>query len=203
MRHAVADAETMQTRASYDTPQGSVTVNYSVPGLHIAHNGACALAVAHALGVSMDEASQGLQEYAPVGMRQRIETIGDGIVAINDAYNANPVSMRAALETLGALSGRRFAILGDMLELGVEEHAFHREILDFGTHLPIEQFILVGARFQSVMPKSSRIHWFATPEAAAHFLSPMIQTGDTLLFKGSRGSRVERILQLLQESTLS
>ena len=80
-------------------------------------------------------------------MRQRIENIGEGIVAINDAYNANPVSMRAALETLASLSGRQFAVLGDMLELGEDEQAFHSEILNYGLQLQIETFVWLDPCF--------------------------------------------------------
>ena len=151
MLRAYVHADTMQTAATYETPEGTVSLTYAVPGTHIAHNGACALAVAFALGVPLETAVKGLQNYAPVGMRQRIENIGEGIVAINDAYNANPVSMRAALETLASLSGRQFAVLGDMLELGEDEQAFHSEILNYGLHLKIETFVLVGPLFQSVV----------------------------------------------------
>ena len=89
MLRAHVNADTMQTAATYETPEGTVSLTYAVPGTHIAHNGACAPAAAFALGVPL-ETGEGATNYAPVGMRQRIENIGEGIVAINDAYNANP-----------------------------------------------------------------------------------------------------------------
>lgn len=199
--HGVAvDGETLHTRAIYETPKGALRVCFNGPGEHLAHNGACALAVAYGLGLSLDKAASALCAYQPVGMRQRIEWIGKRVRVINDAYNANPVSMNTALETLAGLNGRRIAVLGDMLELGSDAVAYHRDVLIHATKLGLDQVVLMGRLFREANEDCQRVRWFSDTQNAVSFLRSYLRSGDQVLFKGSRGSRVERILQSLQES---
>ncbi|MEO0604202.1 MAG: UDP-N-acetylmuramoyl-tripeptide--D-alanyl-D-alanine ligase [Myxococcota bacterium] len=118
----------LATRAKYRTPEGEVEVVIPAPGRHVAMNAAGALCVAVALGVDPRAAAAGLADYEPVGMRMRPERLPSGALALNDAYNANPDSMKASLSVLAAMPGRRWAVLGDMFELGTQEAQWHRTV---------------------------------------------------------------------------
>jgi UDP-N-acetylmuramoyl-tripeptide--D-alanyl-D-alanine ligase len=170
-----------------------------VPGEHIAHNATAALAVAFGLGLDVSDAAERLEAYAPVGMRQRRETIGSGVVAINDAYNANPQSMAASLRTLAAMSGRRVAVLGDMLELGDGEARWHQEVVDLALSLPLDLVVLVGPRMAAVRAPSDRVWAASDGTTLVPRLSAWLAPGDCVLFKGSRGAAVEQILRLLRQ----
>ena len=194
----VPDVRDYTSTAVFSTPAGEVTAHLPVLGEHVALDAAGALAVAHALGLDLHDAAARLAAYAPVGMRQRIESIGTDITAINDAYNANPASMRASLEMLAGLPGRRVAVLGDMLELGPGEHGYHVEVAKEALTLGLDLVVLVGSR----MARAGRelgCSWVAEdPEAVVDPLEEWLREGDHILFKGSRGARVERILLALQ-----
>src|SRR5690606_11374870 len=149
---ASLDAERFVTHARYETPAGTLGVTLPSPGLHLAHNGAAALAVALALGVDLKAAAAALEGYAPVGMRLRPEPLFNGSIALNDAYNANPSSMEASLRTLAALPGRKAAVLGDMLELGPDEASWHEKVAAIAAALPVELLVLVGPRMAAAAP---------------------------------------------------
>jgi UDP-N-acetylmuramoyl-tripeptide--D-alanyl-D-alanine ligase len=150
------------------------------------------------LGLDPHAAAAGLARYAPVGMRLRREEIADGIVALNDAYNANPDSMRASLAVLAGLGGRRVAVLGDLLELGKDERRWHAEVAEHARSLGLDLLVLVGERMSKALPASGTVWTFADAERAIAPLSAWLRPGDTVLFKGSRGARVERVLHGLR-----
>lgn len=169
-----------------------------VPARFLAHNAAGALAVALALGVDLELAARGLSAYAPVGMRLRREVLDNGVIVLNDAYNANPTSVHAALATLAELPGRRAVVLGDMLELGPEEARFHAEAVQRALELELDKVVLVGPRMCAALPGADVLRG-QQPEDVVPALSAWLQPGDVLLLKGSRGARVERVLQGLTE----
>ncbi len=195
---AGVDPETLSTVATFRTPTGTFTATIPAPGAHIAHNAAGAVAVAWALGVDPAEAVAALEGYEPVGMRLRAQVLPGGVRALNDAYNANPASMAASLKLLASLSGRRVAVMGDMLELGPEEARFHREVVQLACSLDLDGVVLVGPRMQAAADACRGALAFATPEAAVEPVRALLQPGDRVLFKGSRGARVERVLQGLE-----
>jgi len=127
----------------------------------------------------------------------RRETVGDGVVVLNDAYNANPDSMKASLGVLAGLPGRRIAVLGDMLELGPDEARWHRELAAHARALGLDLVVLVGPRM-AIAAKGEGVWTFAEPADAVAPLAAWLRKGDTVLLKGSRGARVERILQGLR-----
>lgn len=196
MVEARVDPAQWCTWASYRTPVGALSVRLPAPGEHIAHNAAGALAVAHGLGLDLERAAQDLDRYEPVGMRQRFEPLPGGAIAINDAYNANPASMRAAIELLVTVQARRVAVLGDMLELGSEEARWHDEVVRYAASRGIDQLVLVGPRMAAAAHDVTALRT-TDPEEAARWLAGSLAAGDHLLFKGSRGARVERVLQAL------
>jgi len=192
------EPDTLHTRAVFDTPAGRLTSVLPAPGAHMAHNAAGALAVAHALGVDLRESAAALEAYAPVGMRMRKEVLPSGVIALNDAYNANPQSMAASLRVLSELPGRRVAVLGDMLELGEDQARWHREIGALAVSLGLDLVLLIGPLMGAVDVPGARSlsRWEDAVDPLRSFLEP----GDHVLFKGSRGARMERILHALRDA---
>lgn len=200
---AEIEPSTLSTRATYAVGKGTHTVTLPAPGAHFAHNGAGAVACALALGVDAGAAVAALAGYAPVGMRLRAEPLPKGATALNDAYNANPQSMEASLRLLASLPGRRVAVLGDMLELGPDEGHFHTETARLAGELGLDLVVLVGPRMSRAAPAVDGVPCWAAEDGLtlADRLADWIGPEDRVLFKGSRGARVERILHHLQGNT--
>lgn len=184
----------------------TVPVRLQVPGAHFVSNALAAAAVADTLGIGIDSIGQGLAAFT--GVPGRMETLSvRGLRIINDAYNANPVSMQGALQVLAALpgAGRRIAVLGDMLELGSQSVQFHRELGRIVAGLPID-YLFVTGEFSSAtqdgacaggMP-AGRIVSCADVGGLAAALQGIVREGDAVLLKGSRRMRMERVIELLQ-----
>jgi UDP-N-acetylmuramoyl-tripeptide--D-alanyl-D-alanine ligase len=162
---------------------------------HMRRNALAALAAARALGVEPD----GLLDVALSSLRgQRIELPGD-IVVVNDCYNANPMSMRAALDDLAAsASGRRVAVLGDMLELGPDEARFHAEIGAHARAAGVDVLVAVGPRAAHLADGYGELIAVPDAQAAAAAVPPLLQPGDTVLLKASRGVGLEVVARALE-----
>jgi UDP-N-acetylmuramoyl-tripeptide--D-alanyl-D-alanine ligase len=193
------DGDRMQTRIRIETPDGAVRATLEVPGAHLAINAAAATAVAFALRVPLDSIGAALSRFVPEGMRNRVERIG-GAAVLDDAYNANPTSMIAALRTLAALPGRRIAVLGDMLELGAAEDLSHAEVLATAASLGLDQVWVTGERMSRVAGLYAGVRAFPDAGALAEALVQELHlgVGDALLVKGSRGARMERVVERLR-----
>jgi UDP-N-acetylmuramoyl-tripeptide--D-alanyl-D-alanine ligase len=162
---------------------------------HMRRNALAALAAARALGVEPD----GLLDVALSSFRgQRIELPGD-IVVVNDCYNANPMSMRAALDDLAAsASGRRVAVLGDMLELGPDEDRFHAEIGSHAREAGIDVLVAVGPRAAHLADGYGEVIALPDAAAAAATVPGLLAPGDTVLLKASRGVGLEVVARALE-----
>lgn len=186
----------------------SAPVTLQVPGRHFVSNALAAAAIADTLGIGIEQIRQGLAAFK--GVPGRMETVSvRGVRIINDAYNANPVSMQGALQVLAALPGarRRIAVLGDMLELGSRSAQFHRELGRTVAGLPID-YLYVTGEFSSEtrdgacaagMP-AERIIACPDVESLAAGLQAALHEGDAVLVKGSRRVRMERVIELLQRN---
>lgn len=195
---ATIDPVSLATAFTVRTAGQTVSATLPSPGLHLAMNGAAALAVAHVLGLDLADAALRLSGYRPVGMRLRIEEGPGQTRVINDAYNANPVSVKASVGTLGAMAGRRVAVLGDMLELGSHEAALHEDCLQHAISTGLDILALVGPRFSDAARRlGAELLHAESPEALAPLLAPLLRPGDLVLLKGSRGIGVERLLGAL------
>ena len=185
-------------------PGGDVTAlpdGFELPftSHHMRLNALAALAAARAVGV---EPADGLLDVQLSALRgQRIELPGP-VLVIDDCYNANPMSMRAALDDLAASgppSGRRVAVLGDMLELGQQEQRFHAEIGDFATRRGIDVLVTVGSRAVAMAGSFRGLLYVTTDAAAAtELVREIVEPGDTVLVKGSRSVGLEVVAQGLQ-----
>jgi len=199
---ATLDPDRLETLAEYEVHGQFVSTTIPAPGEHIAHNAAAALAIACALGVDAKQAAQALQDYQPVGMRLAIERLPGGITAFNDAYNANPSSVAASLTMFASLPGRKAVVLGDMLELGPDEARYHEETAELAFRLGFERILLVGPRMSQAFADgaSTHIERAVDGELLVSNLAHWLRPGDRVLFKGSRGARVERILHSLTQA---
>lgn len=186
-------------------------VRFEIPleGVHNASNAALAVVVARWLGVSDVAIRAGLASARPVPMRleRMVIPTEPPITVINDAYNANPGSMRAAIRVLAdsaCLGGcRRIAVLGDMLELGGIAARAHRQVLEAAHDAGIGTVATVGPLFAQAaadMDGGMTVHAEpGTDDASAARVANLVRPGDTVLVKGSRGMRLERVVRLLQE----
>jgi UDP-N-acetylmuramoyl-tripeptide--D-alanyl-D-alanine ligase len=173
-------------------------------GRHQVTNALLAIAVSEELGLGRAEIQRGLAECQPPKMRLQLWEAG-GVRVLDDAYNANADSAIAALETLCdlPLQGRRVAVLGDMNELGAHSEAAHAEVGRRAAELGIGQLFAVG-KMAPVMAKAARdaglnrVIEFTDVDAAIKAVKQFLKTGDVVLLKASRASRLERIAETLK-----
>ena len=174
------------------TPEGTISLHLTVHGRHNAENAAAAVAVALLAGSSLDDAAEGLSRAQMSPFRMALHTTAAGAIVVNDAYNANPESMRAALRALADLeAARRVAVLGVMAELGDIAEGEHRAIARLAHELGI-RVIAVDAPLYGVEARDQ----VADIDAAADHLGAL-GAGDAVLLKGSRVAGLERLADLL------
>jgi UDP-N-acetylmuramoyl-tripeptide--D-alanyl-D-alanine ligase len=180
-----------------------VDVHLPLRGAHNLRNAMLALAVARELGLTITDAANGIGVMTPPPMRVNWESVGRATL-INDAYNANPPSTRAAIELLThAGAGRqRVAILGTMRELGAHEKALHEDVARAALASPVELIGGVGAfgeALRAVAPADPRIVTGAEPAAVWSGLAGRVRPDAVILLKGSRGVRLEQLLPAIEE----
>jgi UDP-N-acetylmuramyl pentapeptide synthase len=178
---------------------------YGAPCLE---NALAAAAAALAMGASPSEIARGLEAFQPLPRRLNVISLGQEIHLIDDTYNANPVSMEAALKVLQHLAtGRRLAVLGDMRELGEGTRGMHRSIGKKAADLGVDVLIAVGewaeemlqgARESSSPPKE--IYASATAHEAVDMASETCSRGDWILVKGSRAMALEQVVEGLSRA---
>jgi len=185
----------------------------AAPGRHFALNGLATLAVAKSLGLDLAVAMADIGQWKPPAGRGTRERIVLDIVEdhhffdlIDDAFNANPTSMIASLEVLAAAqagaSGRRVAVLGDMLELGSDEMAMHASIADQGSIQDLDLVHCVGMRMRALydaLPESKAGRWVEAAEELAADAHCLVRSGDVLLVKGSKGSKVSLVVDAVRK----
>lgn len=181
-------------------------IRLPVPGRHHVSNALAAAAAALACGCSLGEIEAGLAKLSLSSMRMQIDRLHPGVTVINDAYNASPASMRAALQTLSdSPGGRKLAVLGDMLELGNVAVAEHQAIGRECARLDLARLLTVGKLGEVIAQAArsaglpaGRIATYATTHEAARDLRRHLEAGDVLLVKASRGLKFEEIIVALR-----
>jgi UDP-N-acetylmuramoyl-tripeptide--D-alanyl-D-alanine ligase len=173
-------------------------------GRHNALNAAAAVAVGRRMGLTDEQISAGFARVK--GAEMRLERLSiRGVNILNDAYNANPDSMRAGIETLGALgrdAARRVVIVGDMLELGEQSEASHREVGEvLAVQHALDLIVLVGPKMKAAAARLERaaeegrlVRVDDMDEGRAAEVASLLRAGDLVLLKGSRGMRMERLI---------
>ena len=189
-----SDAENPYLRIALS--EGRV-VHTNLVGSYNADNVMAALAVGMNFGVSFDDAVKAVEAYVPSNNRSQM-TKTDRNVLIVDAYNANPSSMEVALNNLSAVvADKKVAMLGDMLELGTDSEMLHKEVLDKLLSMDLSLVCLVGKEFAKVSVGDETVRCFETSDALAEWLLANPVDGATVLIKGSRGTRMEKVIPAL------
>ncbi|MCB1690243.1 MAG: UDP-N-acetylmuramoyl-tripeptide--D-alanyl-D-alanine ligase [Halioglobus sp.] len=185
------------------TPTGDMAMRLKLPGVHNVANALAAVAVGLACDISLTEIRDGLESLQPVSGRLRSLRSPAGAVVIDDCYNANPGSVRAAIDMLASCSGRRTLVLGAMLELGENSGDLHREIGAYAQEAGIDQLWGVGPQLENcVKAFGANGRYFTDRAEALGALEGQFGEGDTVLIKGSRSAGMEQLLfALLPELT--
>jgi UDP-N-acetylmuramoyl-tripeptide--D-alanyl-D-alanine ligase len=182
-----------QGRAEIEAREEIVELELPYSEPHNLLNTLAAVAAARALGVAVG----GRVDVRFSSLRGQLVELPGGVTVVNDCYNANPMSMRAALEHLAAIGAeRRIAVLGTMAELGPDSARYHREIGEHAAALGIDVLVPVGeAALAYTDGFDGETHPVATPEEAGALLEELARPGDRVLIKGSRSVGLERVLR--------
>lgn len=174
----------------------------NVPGMHNIYNALSAIAIGDLFNMDLNSIKQGLEKYKPVGQRMNIINLDKDIKIINDCYNANPESMKAAIDVLVTYEKRRkIAVLGDMFELGDFSEAAHREV---GSYLKGKCDILIAVGNDAIhiyneAKMNIESYFFKAKDEANGYIKSILKDGDILLVKASRGMKMEDITNYLLE----
>jgi murE/murF fusion protein len=174
------------------TPMGEHQVELSVPGAHNLSNALAAAACGLAAGAPLQSVAQGLSDFHAVSGRMQPHRLADGVVMIDDTYNANPDSVRAAIDVLASLIGPRVLVLGDMGEVGDNGPAMHYEVGEYARQKGIETLLTLGQASQ----ESARAFGIGAVicESTDRVRDELAKLGaKSVLIKGSRFMRMERI----------
>ncbi len=186
--------------------KGDIKQKITIPtvGIHNVYDALSAFAVGLEYGISPENIAKGLENYTPSGMRQRIREAGE-ITVIEDCYNASPDSQKAGINSLCKIAkGRKIAVLGDMLELGDYSETAHRTVGEYAAECKIDMLYTFGeqSKFMSdsaVKSGMNDVFSFTDKTELTNALLSEIKTGDTLLFKASRGMKLEEVFEKIYE----
>ncbi len=180
------------------TPSSASQVTLSLPGKHNVLNALAAAASAEALGVSVSAMRQGLESMRPVKGRLEVKTGRSGYLVLDDSYNANSGSFKAALEVLGQYAGERWLVLGDMGELGSAAFSLHYQLGEMAQQAGVKRLYAVGKLSrQAVAAFGPGGRHFASPDALVKALESDLHQDLTILIKGSRAARMENVVNAL------
>jgi UDP-N-acetylmuramoyl-tripeptide--D-alanyl-D-alanine ligase len=203
----IQKADCFGTQFDLHIMEQKVPVRLHVPGGQFVMNALAAACIATGLGIGIEDIQAGLEAFR--GVPGRMETVRiAGCTFINDAYNANPVSTKAALAALAGFAPKRrtIAVLGDMLELGGGTAAFHREVGRTAAQLHIDHVFVTGDFAGCVRDGAAEagmspgaLHMCDTLESLAGRLRECIVPDDVILLKGSRRMKMERILEYVEQ----
>jgi len=176
------------------TPSGEALSTLAIPGLHNVRNAVAAAACAHAAGVPAEAIARGLAAFRPYAGRMQAKRARGGATLIDDSYNANPDSVRAAIDVLAGCPRPTVLVLGDMGEVGEQGPAFHREVGAYARERGVGALLALGeASREAVAAFGSGARHFDSPQALAEALP----AAGTILVKGSRFMRMERVVSAL------
>jgi len=193
----------LRPRFMLETPAGSARVALGLRGDHQVENAAQAVAVALEVGVPLEAAVAGLADARAAAHRMELLRTADGVLVLNDAYNSSPTSAAAAIRSLARLrvTGRRVAVLGEMLELGEHAHEEHAAIGALAASEGLDLLVAVGERASGFADGAQqgalRVITAADADGAARILADELRSGDAVLVKASRAVGLERVAEAL------
>lgn len=185
----------------FETPMGAAAVRLATVGAHNIRNALAAAAAALAAGCSLAGVVAGLEAFRPVKGRLQKHMGQGGSTVIDDSYNANPDSVRAAIDVLHAFSGRRVLVLGDMGEVGDQGEQYHAEVGAYARSRDIDAVLVMGEMTQATVRAfgPGAAHFNAVEELLSALL-PTLSVQTTVLVKGSRFMRMERVVEALRQA---
>ena len=182
------------------TPEGAATFELKVPGRHNVSNALAAIAAATAAGARLGAAASALTAFRPISGRLHTRTGSNGATLIDDTYNANPDSVKAAIAVLANAAGAKWLVLGDMGELGDQGPAFHREIGEYARAAGVDRLLAVGElATHAVAAFGAGGKHYADQVSLIHELNALLERGTTVLIKGSPFMKMERVVEGLGE----
>jgi UDP-N-acetylmuramoyl-tripeptide--D-alanyl-D-alanine ligase len=187
-----------QTRFTLKCPLGERPILLKAGGAHNIANALAAAAAAGAAGASLEDIAAGLADFRAVSGRLQLKAGPRGSWIIDDSYNANPSSVRAGLEVLRSLSGATWLVLADMAELGEQTADMHAHVGSYARDCGVKRLFAMGTQSsRAVETFGPGGEWFADPNALIRRLQAELSPGVTVLVKGSRVNRLERVVQAL------
>nr|WP_306220557.1 UDP-N-acetylmuramoyl-tripeptide--D-alanyl-D-alanine ligase [Cohnella sp. WQ 127256] len=189
------------------TGNTEIQVELPIAGRHNAINALAAVAVGHQFNLSFEVICEGLKFTKLTGMRIEQSKANNGAIIFNDAYNASPSSVKAAINLVAELSGyrRKWIVLGDMLELGEDEIALHGEIGRYLDDTKVDNVLIYGSLSNETYQEAKMnfpdgcVQHFDDKAALAHYLLAQLASEDLVLVKASRGMRLEELVTILQK----
>ncbi len=186
--------------------KGDIRQKITIPtvGIHNVYDALSAFAVGLEYGILPEDIAKGLENYAPSGMRQKIREV-NGLTVIEDCYNASPDSQKAGLNSLCKIAkDRKIAVLGDMLELGTYSEIAHRTVGEYAAECSVDILFTFGeeSKYMAESAKKSgleKVFAFTDKTELTNALLSEIKVGDTLLFKASRGMKLEEVFEKIYE----
>jgi UDP-N-acetylmuramoyl-tripeptide--D-alanyl-D-alanine ligase len=186
------------TRFTLVCPLGEIQILLKAGGAHNISNALAAAAAASAAGASLQDIASGLADFRPVAGRLQLKAGARGSWIIDDSYNANPSSVRAGLEVLRALSGPTWLVLADMAELGEHTSDSHAHMGSYARACGVQRVFAMGEQSsRAVETFGAGGEWFADIDSLIRRLQAELSPGVTVLIKGSRVNRLERVVQAL------
>jgi MurE/MurF fusion protein len=192
-----AIAQAFASRLTLTTPQGAETIVLPAAGRHNAHNATAAAAVCLAAGIELRAVVRGLAAFAGVKGRLQKKAGGRGATLVDDTYNANPDSVRAAIDVLAGQPEPRVLVLGDMGEVGSDGPAMHCEVVAYARERGIDTLFVLGDAMRAAVADVGHGIACGSPEAVAEKVWPLLDQGTTVLVKGSRFMKMERVVERL------
>lgn len=189
--------------ATIHTPDAAFDVQIPLPGAHMVLNALAATAVGLQLGLTTEQIAAGIAAVQAVSGRSRVVQAGD-LVLIDDCYNANPVSTKAALDLLSLADGRKVAVLGDMFELGEKEREMHGQVGAYAAEQGIDCLYCAGSLSEEMYRAAkeagiSQAEHFADTDALLAALPELLHPGDSVLIKASHGMGYAKIVEALEK----
>jgi UDP-N-acetylmuramoyl-tripeptide--D-alanyl-D-alanine ligase len=183
-----------------DNDEQSCTIGLPLIGEHNARNALAAAAVGHALEVSLANIKRGLASAINIAGRLTQNKLTNGTRVIDDSYNANPASMRAAIDVLRAASGKRYLVIGDMAEMGEQWQSMHKDVVEYAAAAQLDGIYTLGPKFKSVCAelgiKSSS---FDSIDLLVSALIAVLDNNTTVLTKGAHSMAMHRVIEKLED----
>ena len=175
------------------------SLNLNLNGDHNFMNAGCAISIAISLGIKIEEIKKKLETFEAISSRLKLHKLGNNINIIDDCYNANPSSFKAAISFLSTINQKKLVLMGDMVELGKDADAFHLEIGKYAKIMGVSKFLSIGkySKAASDVFGINGYH-FKDAESLKSYLNNNLEPSTCILIKGSRSSRLEEYVQFLK-----